>query len=336
MKLELIPAFQWYRRLLRRFESVFKRQDDAKALLEAVRSEIAVLRQQNELRMSEIQQRQDALLAEMHRLHHGNYAIEQALWTLRDRPFSSEVEKQSAEYQRLHRLHTLLHLRDVDGGTLIRTGRPHDGGYLMLDEFKPGMAAYSFGICDDVSWDKSMAERGIECFMYDHTIDELPEEHELFHWSKEGICGDVPVEHCRTLADFITANGHEERNDLILKMDVEGAEWDAIAAASSETLSQFSQIVFELHDVYSSALHERICGFLSKLNETHQPVWIHGNYHADYARIDDVVVPWALEVLYVRRRDHQFADSTHFYPLAQDMANNISRNDIRLGVWNVQ
>lgn len=323
MNLEIVSKLQWYRRLMRRFESVFTRQDETKVLLEAVRNEIAEIK------------------AEMHRLHQENlalrsHAVAQAIWTLRDRPFSSEVEKQSSEYQRLHRLHRLLHLRDVDGGTLIRTGRPHDGGYLMLDEFTPDMVAYSFGICDDVSWDKSMVERGIECFMYDHTIDQLPEEHELFRWSKEGICGSDSVEHCRTLADFIKANGHEGRSNLILKMDVEGAEWEVILASSPETLSQFSQIVLELHDMYSPALHEKICAVLAKLNETHQPVWLHGNNCADYERTDDLVMPWALEVLYVRKSDHHFIDSNHFYPLAQDMVNSISRNDIRLGVWNVQ
>ena len=100
-------------------------------------------------------------------------------------PFSPEVEKNSPAYRRFSRLHGLLHLQDVAEGQLIRTGRPHDGGYLMLDEFKPGMIAYSFGICDDVSWDKSMVERGIECFMYDHTIERLPEEHHLFHWPRK-------------------------------------------------------------------------------------------------------------------------------------------------------
>lgn len=250
------------------------------------------------------------------------------------RPFELDIEKKSCEYQRLLRLHQLLHLRDVEGGTLVRIGRENDGGYCMLDEFCPGMIAYSFGISNDVSWDKDMAERGIKCYMYDHTIDNLPEEHEFFHWTKEGICGAKEVEHCRTLETFIKSNGHGERNDLILKMDVEGAEWDAVAATDSSILELFSQIVFELHDVYSSKHHNEICSFLSKLDETHQPVYVHGNNWADYERVGDLVMPWALEVLYIRKSDHKFRESAHFYPLEQDMPNKTDRRDIRLGVWN--
>lgn len=142
------------------------------------------------------------------------------------------------------------------------------------------------------------------------------------------------IDRCRTLEAFIQENGHENRDDLILKMDVEGAEWDAIAAVPSSTLVQFKQMVFELHDVYSQQNHKNICAFLSKLNETHQPVHVHGNNYAVYERAGDLVMPWALEVLYVRRRDHHFLESSHFYPLDQDMPNDIRRRDIRFGVWN--
>ncbi len=265
------------------------------------------------------------LLNEIQQLRDDLYMLQQ---------FSPEVEKKSSLYQRILRLHELLYLRDVEGGSLVRIGREHDGGYLMLDEFSPSMIAYSFGICDDVSWDKDMAERGINCFMYDHTIDRLPETHARFHWKREGICGADKIAQCRTLEAFIKDNGHENRNDLILKMDVEGAEWDAVADTAPSTLAQFSQIVFELHDVYSLQNHNNICAFLSKLNETHQSVHVHGNNCGTYERAGDLVMPWTLEVLYVRRRDHHFVESAHFYPLEQDMPNNPNRRDIRLGVWN--
>ena len=65
----------------------------------------------------------------------------------------------------------MLHIAKVGGFDLVRTGKHYDGGYIMLDDFHAGDIAYSFGICDDVSWDKDMASRGYDIFMYDHTID---------------------------------------------------------------------------------------------------------------------------------------------------------------------
>lgn len=79
-------------------------------------------------------------------------------------------------------LHELLHLAKINGAALVRIGKDNDGGYIMPDDFgSDDKIAYSFGINDDVSWDKAMASRGYDVFMYDHTIDGLPEENPRFH-----------------------------------------------------------------------------------------------------------------------------------------------------------
>ena len=60
----------------------------------------------------------------------------------------------------------------------------------MLNDFHKGGIAYSFGISNDVSWDKAMADCGYDVFMYDHTISALPEENDRFHWEKIGVASD--------------------------------------------------------------------------------------------------------------------------------------------------
>ncbi len=146
-------------------------------------------------------------------------------------------------------LRARLHMHKVVDKNFVRVGRPNDGGYIMIDDFK-GNVAYSFGIADDVSWDLGMANRGYEVFMYDPTIDGLPQENERFHFFKEGIAGfEFPDKNLNTLENFIRRNGHEDKTDMILKMDVEGAEWSFLATVSSETLSKFDQMIFEFHDL---------------------------------------------------------------------------------------
>jgi hypothetical protein len=68
----------------------------------------------------------------------------------------------------------------------VRMGKKFDGGYVMLDSFNRQNvdAAYSFGIDNDVSWDLDMARRGIDVFMFDHTISKLPRDHTKFHFFK--------------------------------------------------------------------------------------------------------------------------------------------------------
>jgi hypothetical protein len=207
------------------------------------------------------------------------------------------------------RILSLLRPMDVVGGRLVRKGRPFDGGYAMLDRGLERAVAYSLGISDDVSWDLDMAELGCQVYQYDHTIEGLPVRHPSFHWSKIGIDATPSADGTlRPLADLIHENGHAQRRDLILKMDIEGFEWQVFAAMTDETISQFSQIVIELHmlALCGDELQRRIIAVLEKLHRSHQPVHVHGNNHGYFGLIGGVPIPDAVEVTYVRRVDHHF------------------------------
>jgi len=89
----------------------------------------------------------------------------------------------------------------------------------MLDRLDDTAAAYSLGINDDVSWDLDIAMRGIPVYQYDHTIAELPAEHELFNWKKLKIDVEPDLFHnIESLANQMHENGHAFCNDLILNL----------------------------------------------------------------------------------------------------------------------
>ncbi len=70
--------------------------------------------------------------------------------------------------------------------------------------------------------------------MYDHTIAALPAQHPRFHWQRTGIAWrHFEGRPLATLSAMLHDNGHEDRRDLILKMDVEGAEWEVLANSTS-------------------------------------------------------------------------------------------------------
>ena len=164
-------------------------------------------------------------------------------------PNSAQIKVNTvADYYGL--LRALLTVKKIVGKNLIRVGKHNDGGYIMVDNFQNSGVAYSFGISDDVSWDADMAARGYEIFMYDPTIDALPAANPKFHFFREGIAGtDIDDRSFNTLEHFIGANGHANCDNMILKMDVEGAEWDFLATVSSEILSRFDQMTFEFHSL---------------------------------------------------------------------------------------
>lgn len=238
-------------------------------------------------------------------------------------------------------LKNVLKIRRVKNNSFIRIGRMGDGGYIMIDNFsKGGAVAYSFGISTEVSWDADMAKRGYDVFMYDMTIDKLPYENEKFHFFKEGIGGvKDETKLLDTLDNFIARNGHKNNSDMILKMDVEGAEWNFLETVSSETLNKFDQIVFEFHDLTvpkTSAEMERTINLIDKINATHTLVHLHGNNYRQFINVEDIgVIPDVLELSYLRTENYKFHDDKEiFLPSRFDIPNDSSMPDVPLGYWN--
>ena len=233
-------------------------------------------------------------------------------------------------------LQKLLHLAKPEGFDLVRLGREHDGGYILLNDFHDGDIAYSFGICDDVSWDKDMALRGYDIFMYDHTIDALPEDNPRFHWAKLGIAGGITQdESLKTLDELVKANHHEDRQNMILKMDVEGAEWGFLHNVSSKLLSQFSQMTFEFHGIPNHYDPELVLSIFRKINQTHQLVHIHANNNGNYISLGNKKFCALFELTYVLRSKYTFSENYDVnLPLSIDEVNIPSLPEIELVRWN--
>jgi hypothetical protein len=247
-------------------------------------------------------------------------------------PFVENTSEKYSFFLKMRNLLKVMRVREIETGGYIRIGKDHDGGYIMLDRLSKEQIAYSFGISDDVSWDMDMANRGIDVYMYDHTINSLSEQHGKFHFQKIGI-SDKDSENVLSMETILAQNGHQNNNNLLLKMDVEGAEWAFLNSTSSDVLSQFAQMTFEFHSMTSMEMESIIISALEKLNKTHCPIWIHGNNAGIVNNAKNILFPSLLEVTYIRRTDYNFEKSSISFPMELDMPNIDVRNDIYLGVW---
>ncbi len=189
--------------------------------------------------------------------------------------------------------------------SFCRIGRDYDGGYIMVDDFRGGIA-YSFGINTDVSWEEDIANRGYNLYMYDHTIDSLPYERPEFHWFKQGLAdveGQEPTLHF--LDWYLWKNNNMQEEHMLLKMDVEGAEWGGLEQVNSLLLQQFDQIVLEVHDIIKAHTDQKrvqILSVLHKLNQTHYLVHAHGNNYSGAISIGGQLIPNALELTFVNKK----------------------------------
>lgn len=245
----------------------------------------------------------------------------------------------SVIYQRAARVLGLLSPMDCEGVPFTRVGREKDGGYVMLDDVGPPRvkAAYSFGISNDVSWELDIARRGVDVYLFDHTITRLPENHPRFRYSRLGITGAVEGPLLRTLPTLLERDGNTGRDDLILKLDVEGCEWDVLTHCPRDVLESFSQIIIEFHGLVPMTVGRGpfsvLEAALSHLKASHQCVHVHANNYAPSMVLPGIVLPSALECTFVSRRAYadRLRPCTRSFPTQLDHACNIGLPEMILG-----
>ena len=214
-------------------------------------------------------------------------------------------------------IYHLILPKNVVGKKRILLGNKNegDGIYVILDDFKDVKIAYSFGIARNIQFDKALADRGIDVFMYDHTISKLPYNNSRFHWFKIGICGKKPHQNLKDLDTLIQENKHTSEKDMILKLDVERWEWPAINDLNEKTLNQFKYILIEYHfsDFRESKMYYNV---IKKISKTHQPFYARCNGdRSKIIKFGNNRICWILEVSYIIRQNNIFTFDDTIYPI---------------------
>lgn len=214
---------------------------------------------------------------------------------------------------------------------LVRIGPKGDGGYLLPNDFDDIGGCVSPGVSSECGFDAEIADMGIGVFMLDGSVDGPPASHPKFHFTRKYL-DTHNSEKTITLDSY--AAPIAPGKDLILQMDVEGAEYRIIAATAVETLSRFRIIVIEFHDL--SSLFTRfgfreISSSFRKLLLTHRVVHIHPNNIGGPTVRGPLSIPSLMEFTFYRR-DRSFSGkkSESSYPHPMDNRNVESRPDITL------
>ncbi len=136
--------------------------------------------------------------------------------------------------------------------TFKRFGSANDGGYLMCENLiEPLDAAYSYGVGSNDDWGCEMSRTyHVPVYQYDCFDPARPTcNGGTFVFHDECVGDRTGYRESRffdTLENQIRKNGDTGRR-LIIKMDIEGAEWDSLLATSDELLASIPQITMEMH-----------------------------------------------------------------------------------------
>jgi len=219
----------------------------------------------------------------------------------------------------------------------LRVGGAGDGGYVMLDDLDRVGICYSLGVGPDVSWDLEMAQHGALIYQYDHTVEHAPSSHPNFKHSRIGITHDDSLSpDLKRLDTLIRENGHADRDDMILKIDIEGHEWDSLTALHTSVFAQFRQILIEFHGMRLlniESFKQRAHSLFSKLRDHHEVVHVHGNNFAGMPVVEGIPIADCIELSYANRKYYSFLPSVEIFPGPLDTANNSNIPDLYLGAF---
>lgn len=208
---------------------------------------------------------------------------------------------------------------------LERYGEEEDGGYLVCGNLlRDVKAGYSYGISGYDGWGCEVATTlGVPVHQYDCFDTRAPECGGKTTFHPECIAGFPTTTEGRlfeTLEHQLASNGDGAAR-IVMKIDVEGAEWDVFLTSPDAVLDRIDQLVVEFH----GTSEHRFLAAVQRLKDHFHVANLHMNNYACTA--DDAPFgAWAYEVLFVNRRLPVGAvtpRTTPFHPLDRPNASDL-------------
>lgn len=221
----------------------------------------------------------------------------------------------------------LLKVYKSNKNTKIRVGKDYDGGYVIYDNIPTGILL-SCGISNDDSFEHAFTEKyNCKCIAFDGSIKKLPHPSPNIEFIKKFV-GSKNNRNYTNLHDLIS-----KHRNIILKMDIEGSEYEFIRSLSRKQLNKINMIMIEFHSSRGQwgLFNDYKIGCFDKLNKTHVLCHIHANNSIKYKEYNGIKVPQVFECLYVKKKfvkDAKLNDER--LPSKLDMRNVKSKPEISM------
>jgi len=195
----------------------------------------------------------------------------------------------------------------------FRLGSAADGGYVIVDLPCKYDLLLSAGVGGDISFEIDFCNKyHVPCVAHDGTVEKLPATHPNIQFVKKNI-GPSESNSTTNLQHLLQSPVH---NNVFLKMDIEGHEFDWLNALPEALLQKCVQIAIEFHSP-KTRFHQQL---FEKLNKTHYLVHFHNNNCTlDTEVFDGVLVPAVFECTYVHKKFFQVPPGFNTEPLPTNL-----------------
>ena len=206
------------------------------------------------------------------------------------------------------------------GNKLIRIGGKGDGAYLLPDDLSGISACFSPGVDVSSTFEEELAERyDIKSYMADFSVDKPPIENKRFHFEKKFL-GNKNDEKFIRLEDWVKDNINDN-SDLILQMDIEGAEYEVIIDTPSDIFKKFRIMAIEFHCldmIFNNNSFKMVEAVFDKLCNDFTVVHIHPNNSRPIINKNSINIPELLEFTFLRNDRVELNDKKLSFPHALD------------------
>jgi len=188
---------------------------------------------------------------------------------------------------------------------LIRLGPARDGGYLVPNDLENIRACFSPGVSYSALFEEDLARKfGIGSHLADYSVDEPPHGFVPLSFTKKFLGAHNDATHM-TLEKWVRDSWeYDLGGDLLLQMDIEGAEYETLLATPDSILKRFRIVVLEIHDMELwglPAYYKIADAMINKLLQHFVVVHNHPNNHRPIVCVNGVEFPRVTELTFIRK-----------------------------------
>lgn len=217
---------------------------------------------------------------------------------------------------------------------LVRIGPDFDGGYLVPNDLDGLAAVFSPGVSDTLGFDLEMAPRVGACVLADASVEEPTGMAENMKFDQKFL-GTEDAGDTITLDKWVGANS-QPGDDLLLQIDIEGAEYDVLNATSDEILNRFRVILIEYHHlnrVFDRSQFDKMAATVKRLAEGYVLCHVHSNNAMPHVITHGREIPPLIEATYIRRDRIATTPVPAAVPHPLDQQNDLKFDDVPTSIF---
>ena len=186
-------------------------------------------------------------------------------------------------------------------GKIKRVGGNSDGSYVVpVEILGKNTFLISCGIEDNNEFEIFVASRGITGIQIDNSISKPPKNHSNLKFLNATL-GDIDKDGHVSLETLI--NKVPRNKQILLKIDIEGGEIEALGSLSTKNLKRIDCLVMELHNLGSiTSKNDKIYKLLNRLHKANlRSIFIQANNACLTYTLAGTLIPDNIEITYVKK-----------------------------------